>query len=554
MQPSNEQQTAINIVQNNSNLLMKAGAGTGKSTTLRLIAEHNPDKNFLCIVYNTANAKESNEHPDKPDNILYKTSHSLAYGKIVTPAMRKKLDFKKGGGSISYNDINENLFENNGIIPYDLPQADRRHAITYIRKAMINALQTYCLSDIFSLREFCQPLYESWFRDDFAYVADESGGVVKQARLKLNTEQQDKLTELTRQHWLKLIDENNAIGISHDVYLKLFALQKLSIQAVYDASTKSNFDVDVLCLDEAQDTSPVVLQIFNSFQQQKVVVGDAAQQLYAWRGAVNAMDKFAQLGYEVGKLTTSYRFNENVAAGANNVLQTMGMAYQLAGKSVRTDIDTTAYLHRSNAGAVRQIFALYEENPYAKIYTNANIEQVTSKMWHLLAVLNDKVPAFPDMSLKHIQTKADALEALELSPELKQIVQIAQLIDKQAGGLKQGLTMLKTKLLNKPDKAAIIVSTIHKAKGLEWDSVLIGDDLIPKLNALEIDDLNSDKALYYLGQFANSFDNMCVLYVAITRAKVSYNLPWYLQDLTVQKLQDAILFFNENPDFLKETA
>ena len=163
----------------------------------------------------------------------------------------------------------------------------------------------------------------------------------------------------------------------------------------------------------------------------------------------------------------------------------MGMDYQLTGKSVRTDIDTTAYLHRSNAGAVRQIFALYEENPFAQIYTNANIEQVTSKMWHLLSVLNDKVPAFPDVSLKHVKTKADALEALELSPELKQIVQIALLIDKQAGGLKQGLTMLKTKLLNRIDRASIIVSTIHKAKGLEWDSVLIGDDLIPKLNALD---------------------------------------------------------------------
>ena len=49
---------------------------------------------------------------------------------------------------------------------------------------------------------------------------------------------------------------------------------------------------------------------------QVIYVGDAHQQIYAWRGAVNAMQ---QLPMPESRLTTSFRFGEEIADVANNL-------------------------------------------------------------------------------------------------------------------------------------------------------------------------------------------------------------------------------------------
>ena len=48
-----------------------------------------------------------------------------------------------------------------------------------------------------------------------------------------------------------------------------------------------------------------------------IYVGDAHQQIYAWRGAVNAMQ---QMPLPESRLTTSFRFGDAIADVANNLL------------------------------------------------------------------------------------------------------------------------------------------------------------------------------------------------------------------------------------------
>lgn len=89
----------------------------------------------------------------------------------------------------------------------------------------------------------------------------------------------------------------------HDIYLKLWALSEPNIPKA-----------DYVLFDEAQDADPLMLGILLKQRSTQVIyVGDAHQQIYAWRGAVNAM---RQLPLPESRLTTSFRFGEEIALHA----------------------------------------------------------------------------------------------------------------------------------------------------------------------------------------------------------------------------------------------
>ena len=60
--------------------------------------------------------------------------------------------------------------------------------------------------------------------------------------------------------------------------------------------------------------------------------------------------------------------------------------------------------------------------------------------------------------------------------------------------------------VDSPDAAEVTVSTVHKAKGLEWDRVAVSDDVSPFVRKAD-------------GKPKLLFEEACVMYVALTRAK-----------------------------------
>ncbi len=60
--------------------------------------------------------------------------------------------------------------------------------------------------------------------------------------------------------------------------------------------------------------------------------------------------------------------------------------------------------------------------------------------------------------------------------------------------------------VDSPDAAEVTVSTVHKAKGLEWERVAVSDDVSPFVRKAE-------------GKPKLLFEEACVMYVALTRAK-----------------------------------
>ena len=143
-----------------------------------------------------------------------------------------------------------------------------------------------------------------------------------------------------------MIDKNDDMPLGHNGYLKLWTL------------TGPVLNTDYILLDEAQDTNPVVLGVLAGQRAQVVYVGDPYQQIYEWRGAINAMDKMP--GCEQTALTQSFRFGEAIAAEASRLLATLGEHRLLRGNPETTSVvakDGTAeaVLARTNATVILEI-------------------------------------------------------------------------------------------------------------------------------------------------------------------------------------------------------
>jgi superfamily I DNA/RNA helicase len=114
-----------------------------------------------------------------------------------------------------------------------------------------------------------------------------------------------------------MTDRRDKMPLGHDGYLKLWAMSEPELSFEY------------ILLDEAQDTNPVVLDVLMKQPAQLVYVGDKHQQIYEWRGAINAMEQIT--GLQESYLTQSFRFGQAIADAASLVLRTLGEVRNIQG-------------------------------------------------------------------------------------------------------------------------------------------------------------------------------------------------------------------------------
>lgn len=130
MNLSNEQSKAIEVLQRPETNLLKlnAVAGSGKTHTLRAIADALRPTNGLYLAYNKAIATESKSK--FPDSITCMTTHSLAYQNTVKP-------YKLNIGFFSYRDIKERMpFEDKILV--------------------IDTLDKFCTSKYLKVSSYCE--------------------------------------------------------------------------------------------------------------------------------------------------------------------------------------------------------------------------------------------------------------------------------------------------------------------------------------------------------------------------------------------------------------
>jgi hypothetical protein len=95
LQPTAEQQDILDATFTGEPVAIAAGAGTGKTSTLRMIADQWPSKRLVYVADNKAIQQEADR--SFPDNVTCKTAHSLATSLSVP--MRDRLNRPRRTGA-----------------------------------------------------------------------------------------------------------------------------------------------------------------------------------------------------------------------------------------------------------------------------------------------------------------------------------------------------------------------------------------------------------------------------------------------------------------------
>jgi hypothetical protein len=302
-----------------------------------------------------------------------------------------------------------------------------------------------------------------------------------------------------RHVWSRMATAADPLPLGHEGYLKLWALSEPRIAA------------DYILLDEAQDTNPVVLATLRQQQAQMVYVGDRYQQIYEWRGAVNAMERIAT--DRETRLTKSFRFGSALAEAASRVLATLGECVSISGnESVTSRIgptNPTTILARTNAGTIGAVIAALDDGHHPHLVGG------TKDFMDLLRGVVDlkqgqpsEVPEFFGFS------DWNSVVAFARSGEGPHLLTFVNLVESR--GEKQLMWALRQTV--EENESDLIISTAHKAKGREWPRVRLMDDFIPTPRR------TTDQASRQIAPEDDQAETR-LLYVAMTRAKEELEIP-----------------------------
>ncbi len=472
--PTAEQQRVIDAFTSEARptLVVQAGAGCGKSSTLKMAAQAQPGRRGLYIAYNRALANSA--RGDFPSTVDCRTAHSLAFGPVGRH-YKARLD----GPRVPAAQAAEILGFNS---PVQVAEPLAPLAPAKLAQLTLDAVTRY--------------LNSADELPDVQHVAPVDG----YSRTD-NRELGRYLVPYMRKAWDDLQGETGRLKFTHDCYLKLYQLSRPKIP------------VDYVLLDEAQDLSPVMASLFH-FQThaQRIMVGDSAQAIYGFRGAVDAMRKF--VADQRLTLSQSFRFGPAIAAEANRWLDLLNAPLRLRGfeataSTVGPVPRPDAILCRSNAGAIRQILAAVASGRRAALVGGG------------------------DEVRRLAEAARDLMEGRGTShPELIAFSTWDQVCEHAAQDDASGNLAVLVKLVNDhgPDTiidivgrlvderhADLIISTAHKAKGREWSAVRIASDfreprVDPRTGETRLDD-----------------DELMLAYVAVTRVRLGLDrgsLDW----------------------------
>jgi superfamily I DNA/RNA helicase len=322
--------------------------------------------------------------------------------------------------------------------------------------------------------------------------------------------------------WKDMSSLQGDFPATHDVYLKLWALR----------GDYSGFDM--VLFDEAQDANPVMISALQKMQDngaQIILVGDPHQSIYGWRGAVDAMSAFPD--FKQAYLTESFRFGQNIADAAQLFLTAAGETRQLKGRNPnpgvhrdgptdsREPFPANAILCRSNAGVIFTSLNYIEsgKKPYVEGGAQEAAKLLTAlrDLYHTKGGRDAKFrPRHPEIALFETWEDLEQYSESREGGSFKPFVGITKRMMAQ-GTMDASIHALTHGTAESRQDADVTVSTVHKAKGLEWHNVHMGADWekVPlHVEHTYLDDDGDEQKAYAVNQ-----ENYKLLYVAWTRAQ-----------------------------------
>lgn len=482
-----------NIINAKGNLRVNAVAGSGKTTTIIEYAKSRPaESKILYLAFNKSVKMEAQRKFREAglSNVRVETAHSLAYKHTV---------------------LNSNLkVRHQGYKTYELVellglQATGDKLAPYIIANHINKLMAYfCNSDKQKVQEL-----------DYRNLITDS-----KAQAFVNT----FYSYIERQSRMLLAKMYNAeIEVTHDYYLKKFQLDE------------PRLNYDYILFDEGQDASPAMLDVFLKQRAVKVIVGDAHQQIYGWRHAVNSL---AQVDFQTYHLSTSFRFSQAIADLAVKVLDWKTLIgphlkQTISGKGDTKEVKLKAVLGRTNLGLLlKAIEYVTTQDADHQLYFEGNIHSYTyaddgTSLYDVLSLYNNRRAKIKDKLIRQMKD----LDELEDYIEKTEDMQLGMMVEviKQHGNEIPGL-IEKIKQCHVKDEdrtqADAIFSTVHRAKGMEYDHVTLVNDFINEEKIKKLVESGD-------GSPAKLSEEINLLYVAVTRTKNTLEIPEPLLPLEI---------------------
>lgn len=431
--PTSEQEKVITSGRNGESIIIQALAGAGKTSTLKLLSKVLSGRG-IYLAFNRSIALEAKKKFGK--NVHCTTIHGLAYRDVGT----HYADRVEGG-------------DKGKLSPMRIARAFRYQSLGFLSPLGRASLVRDTLTN---------------FQNSSSDVIDKShapGDQIDLLSLGRTLTPQDRhvivetLVQDATKLWEVLQHPDCDLPVPHDFYLKLYALQRPTLP------------FDFLTLDEAQDANDLMLGLVKDQPCQKILVGDSHQQIYTFRGALNALDKVE--GCTTCHLTQSFRFGSAIADKANLILGNLGAQKPMRGfDRDRSELpDTEAMLFRTNMGMFGELIKR-SLNQRQECHVAGGTKDVVSLLNAVSQLAEGQETTHPD--LMGFRSWKDYVKASEEDGAPRDMQQLVRIVNTYpVGALRVALSKGDRV---KPEAAEIILTSAHKSKGREWPVVTLGRD------------------------------------------------------------------------------
>lgn len=464
-----EQELIINEVttdvSENALVQIVAGSGSGKTYVLRELAKALPYCSGMYLAYSKPIADEAKTK--FPSRIDCRTTHSLAYKHVV--------------------------------IPYNLTVGKTQ---AYEVMSQINVTYSEAVTIMILLEEF----YTSRF------ISVREFAKHKEVKAKLANKAHSLLESI--------IAGNGKC--SFGFMLKLFHIMLHSNKIKLKP-------MDLLFLDEAGDLNEVTLEVFKLLPAyKKVMVGDPDQNIYTFNKTINCFDVMQGVG-KLYYLTKSFRVHQTIAKQVQKYCRDTFNPHKVFEGVEYPDtveVETEAFIFRNNSSIIAKMIML---NTLDQGYTL--IKSVKSMFSVVNMLMGIGTTAVKGEDYKYLNKDVEDYNHSEKLQE-RFTTPLAYIIDLHGvadSNLKTSYNLIlkyKGKGLQEARKIAqkyedsletypITLCTAHSSKGLEFDRVIIGDDLNKQIRKIYLKGSNK--------WTEEDISELRLYYVAITRAKLELN-------------------------------
>lgn len=322
----------------------------------------------------------------------------------------------------------------------------------------------------------------------------------------------EEFLERVMKLYAKGIEDHSEVTFAEMLFLPLWLKQKFKLTLTMTS---------LLVVDEAQDVSNVRLRLMQAVSKQVIAVGDPYQAIYGFAGA-----KFGALGqiksiYNAHSLplSVSFRCAEEIMVEARRLIGNKIFALPTAAKgqvfsedfhtaNILDLDDRSAILCRTNAPLFK--IALRMLTAGVRFQMRSDFPEVLVKLVKKLAKADASLLTLRQALRDWIEMQYELLEG---KPGLLAKAQdkhdcVVAVLDRCEGETVADVCFDIDCLIRAVD--GVVLSTIHKSKGLEWENVfLVRPDLLPAPWIPDADRENLKQELH-------------LEYVAVTRAKFNF--------------------------------